>query len=61
MDDAREAMTEPRCTLADALQAEERDVARIVFMPTRKVRHIALRHNQREHERLAREERESAS
>jgi hypothetical protein len=61
MDDAREAMTEPICTLADELQAEERDVARIVFMPTRKVRQIILRHNQREHERLAREERESAS
>ncbi len=58
MNEAREAMIEPISTLAHELQAEEQDVAQLIFMPTRKVRQIILRHNRREIERLAREERD---
>lgn len=61
MNEAREAMIEPICTLADELQAEKQDVARMVFLPTRTVERIILRHNQREHERLTRAEREAES
>lgn len=48
LEQARAALGEPICTIADGLQAEDEDVARIVDLPVKKVRRIMQRHHEQE-------------
>jgi hypothetical protein len=48
LEQARAALGEPICAIADALQAEAEDVARILHLPARKVERIMQRHRVQE-------------
>jgi hypothetical protein len=61
MRQARAEMTEPITTIANELQAADKDVAAIVHMPVKKVSRIILRHNREMMERELREQREAGS
>ena len=61
LEQARHALGEPICTIADELEAEEEDVARLVGLPVEEVMQIMLRHRKQEDWRERREQRESES
>jgi len=51
MEQARDAMGEPVCTMADELQAEHEDLARILGLAVEEVEQIVLRHGEQEGQR----------